>query len=211
MPKTHCALDLNESERGHIIGLKQMGTMSNRSIAKQIGCHHQTVANIYGKYLEKGNYSSDRQDCTGRPKVTTAQQDQDLVQHIRANPFSSVPQVIEHLALPCSSATAKRRLNEVGVRSYWSARKPFLAQRHADQRMAWCLQHLADDEDDWRKVLFTDESCVSSTKNGRLRVWRLKGERFTPDFITKVKRSGRFAIPVWGWMSAGGYYRAFEL
>jgi hypothetical protein len=45
---------------------------------------------------------------------------------------------------------------------------------------------------------------IQSCSNGRVRVYRPVGERFSEQYVHKIKRSGRFSVNVWGWVSSRG-------
>jgi hypothetical protein len=40
--------------------------------------------------------------------------------------------------------------------------------------------------------------------NYGVRVYRPVGERFSEQYVYKIKRSGRFSVNVWGWVSSRG-------
>jgi hypothetical protein len=48
----------------------------------------------------------------------------------------------------------------------------------------------------WENVVFSDEKTFQSYSNGRVRVYRLVGERFSEQYVYKIKRSGRFSVNV---------------
>jgi hypothetical protein len=53
--------------------------------------------------------------------------------------------------------------------------------------------------DDWKNVLWTDESSFEIGKNSRqVRVWRSEGERFNSSCLTPSFKSGRQTVMVWG-------------
>jgi hypothetical protein len=56
----------------------------------------------------------------------------------------------------------------------------------------------------WENVVFSDEKTFQSYSNGRVRVYRPVGERFSEQYVHKIKRSGRFSVNVWGWVSSRG-------
>lgn len=57
---------------------------------------------------------------------------------------------------------------------------------------------------DWGRVLFTDESSVSTFSSERVQVWRASGMRNEPEYFQKRKRSGRVSVSVWGCLSLTG-------
>lgn len=202
MPKPEACLDLGDYERGQIVGLKTAG-WTNARVAEFVGCHKDTVRNIFKTYRETGNINRRREYC-GSVRKTTCVQDQALVNHVQDHPQTSGIRATRALNLNISSQTVRRRWHQFGFNSYWAARKEPLTVGAKENRVGFCLQYLPFEEDDWLKFIFSDESCVSMMKDGRVRVWRRKGERLSPQFISYVQRSGRFSVPVWGWCSGAG-------
>lgn len=202
MPRPEACLDLGDYERGLIVGLKTAG-WSNRRSAEYVGCDEKTVRNIFTTFQETGNINRRRENCRSNP-TTTCEQDQALLTYVQDHPHTSGIRAVRALNLNVSSRTVRRRWNKFGIHSYWSARKEPLTQQAKENRVGYCLQYLPLEEDEWQKFVFSDESCVSMMKDGRVRVWRRKGERLSPEFINYVQRSGRFSVPVWGWCSGAG-------
>ena len=54
-------------------------------------------------------------------------------------------------------------------------------------------------------VIFTDECKFGLTSDGRVLVWRRRGERFVPDCL-KARSTSRISIMVWGALSAEGAF-----
>ena len=162
-----------------------------------MGCSHKTVGNIYNLWLDEGNTITRRQNC-GRKKCTTLAEDEAIVRSARANPWQSSRKILNELNLNICDKTVRRRLHDNGIDSYWAARKETLTQRHKETRVGFALQYLPYTEENWRNVVFSDESCIQIMKNGRTRIWRRKGERLDEGFLQEVQRSGRFSVPVWG-------------
>jgi hypothetical protein len=46
------------------------------------------------------------------------------------------------------------------------------------------------------RVGLSDEKTFQSYSNGRVRDYRLVGERFSEQYVHKIKRSGRFSVNV---------------
>lgn len=202
MPKPQACIDLGDYERGQIVGLKTAG-WSNRKTAEFVGCSRETVRNIFNRYEETGNANRRRENCQSDRKTTT-EQDRALVAYVEDHPHTSGIRAARALNINISSRSVRRRWNECGLNSYWAARKEPLTLQGKENRVGFCLQYLPYEEDDWRKFVFSDESCISIMKDGRVRVWRRKGERLSPQFINYVQKSGRFSVPVWGWCSGVG-------
>lgn len=104
-------------------------------------------------------------------------------------------------------STINRRLIEAGIKSNIAAVKDILTDDHRAGRLAFARRYVNQPIDFWRRVIFTDEKSWSSTSHGRVRVRRLRKERFEKKNILNIKRSGRTSVSVWGGMWSGGLTR----
>jgi hypothetical protein len=64
-------------------------------------------------------------------------------------------------------------------------------------RVAWCKDRVNWTEEDWRKVLFSDESPFQLRDNRKKRVWKLLEEEFHASHYTGTVKHD-FKINVWG-------------
>ncbi|KAG1454504.1 hypothetical protein G6F55_007572 [Rhizopus delemar] len=89
---------------------------------------------------------------------------------------------------------------------FLAAHEPRLTARHRKSRLRWAKEHLNWTEDQWRSVVWSDESrfCVEGSKRGK-RVLRKEGERYDErNIIFTVKWGGGGAM-VWGCFRRGGF------
>ena len=57
---------------------------------------------------------------------------------------------------------------------------------------------------DWTTVIFSDECTFSSTNDGPTVVYRPRGTRYDPRYVTHKRSSGHVTVCAWGWMSSHG-------
>jgi DDE superfamily endonuclease len=82
-------------------------------------------------------------------------------------------------------------------------KKPWISNENRIKRVKWCKSHLEWTEEDWRKVLFSDESSIQLRDNGKKRIWKLQEEKFhSSHYIGTVKHD--IKINVWGCFSYDG-------
>lgn len=103
---------------------------------------------------------------------------------------------------PVCSKTVARRLRAQGLR----ARRPFrgliLTPHHRQLRDRWARQHQRMTRADWADVLFTDESRFNLYHNdGRMRVYRRRGERLNDDCVFQRDHYGGGSVMVWAGVS----------
>lgn len=79
---------------------------------------------------------------------------------------------------------------------------PLLTREHRRARLRFALDHRDWLVDDWKKVLFTDETRVAlNSPDGRERVWRRPGERYSQACITPRVAFGGGSVMFWGGIS----------
>jgi hypothetical protein len=90
-------------------------------------------------------------------------------------------------------------LHEHNINSRIAAKKPFINDVNQARRLAFALEHRNLTADDWKNVLWTDESSFEIGKNSRqVRVWRNPSERFHSSCLIPSFKSGRQTVMVWG-------------
>ena len=81
--------------------------------------------------------------------------------------------------------------------------KKYQMQRHIAARLAWARRHRRWTLRDWSRINWSDEKCfVVDKKDGGLRVYRRRNERFLPPNIHQF--GPRQSIMVWAAISESG-------
>ncbi|GFW37909.1 transposable element Tcb1 transposase [Trichonephila clavipes] len=156
---------------------------------------------ICDRWMEEG-----RTDQPGRshpPQCTTSGEDMQIVRMAVTDRSVTSRTVVQHIESvthhSVSACTIRRRLQQSGL----SARRPLLGlpltQNHrrlrrqfCDERRMWAAE--------WNEVAFTDESCIClQHHDGRIRVWRHRGERMLNSCVMH-----RHTGPAPGIMVSGG-------
>lgn len=104
--------------------------------------------------------------------------------------------------------TIRRRLNEYGFSSTFQIKKAFVSEKNRQKRLQWCREHLAWSIDQWKNVLWSDESPFVLRYAGRLRVWRLANERYNVQLLKGTVKHDK-KINIWGcfsWHGVGNLY-----
>ncbi|GFV35173.1 transposable element Tcb2 transposase [Trichonephila clavipes] len=105
---------------------------------------------------------------------------------------------------PISRFTVARRLHGGGL----FARRPVqcvpLTPAHRRRRSLWCREHRNWRDNEWGRVLFTDESRFSlSSDSHRILIWRERGSRNHPSNIIESDRYGGRGVLLWGGIMLG--------
>ncbi|KAF8656611.1 hypothetical protein AX16_002478 [Volvariella volvacea WC 439] len=92
-----------------------------------------------------------------------------------------------------------------GLKAYVHCKKPLLTSAHIAKRLKWAEDHKGWSMDDWRVVVFSDESKFNLIgSDGHSWCWRRPREEFDACFtVKKVKHGGRH-IMMWGCMTSQG-------
>ncbi|XP_068246814.1 uncharacterized protein [Palaemon carinicauda] len=126
-----------------------------------------------------------------RPRVTTPQQDQQILAVSTANPMKAFVAITQEPHLPCTAQATRCRLREHSISCHVLAVKEQLEEWHCDTRLSFVLQHLPEDFEFWKNVIFSDETYFTSVKARARHIWRSIGTRYDANNIQERARSGR--------------------
>lgn len=132
---------LSAEERGRAFGMLEAGVHPT-CVARHFGCSKVTIHNLISRHQETG--SLDDRPRSGRPRVTTPQQDRYIrLQHLRDRflPASrTAAATVGTHGRPISSRTARRRLAASRILCRRPVRGPILTARIRQQRLVWAQQ-----------------------------------------------------------------------
>lgn len=191
--------------RGKVIAYYEDGK-SQRAISDIVGLSRTTVQSII-KLFKK---TSDIQRCagSGNKRKTTKREDNLIRRMSKQYPFMSAQKLSENIALDhnvvISHDTVDRRLKEAGLYAYVSRKKPFISAINIKKRLEWCIAHQSWNVDDWKRVLWCDESPFTMSYHGRVFVRRPKGKAYSKKYIKPTFKHSGGKIQVWGCFSANG-------
>lgn len=182
------------------------------SIGRQLGIGESTVRSIVAREAKNGNVVS--LPRSGRPKKTSARVDRMLLVKIKSNRRTTAAQLAQCVedatGVTVSPSLVRSRLHDAGLRGRAARKKPYLTARHRKARLAYACDCLKFSENDWKQVVFSDESTVELTGNaGRVFVWRKPGEEFAEECTVPTFKSGRESVMIWGcitWEGVGALH-----
>ncbi|GFS68478.1 transposable element Tc1 transposase [Trichonephila clavipes] len=130
---------------------------------------------------------------SGRPRGTTPADDQYIVLQARRNRWQTAGEITRHttqaIGRPISRFTVARRLHGGGLFARRPARCVPLTPAHRRRHSLWCREHRNWRDNEWGRVLLTDESRFSlSSDSHRILIWRERGSRNHPSNI--IERVG---------------------
>jgi DDE superfamily endonuclease/Transposase len=136
---------------------------------------------------------------------------------ILSGKFENAVQVTQHmntiLPQPICPQTARNALKQEGLKAVVKAKKPLLTKVHRKQRLAFAQRHLNWTVEDWKKVMWSDETKINRIgSDGKVYVWKKKGEAPTDrTTIPTVKFGGGNNLMVWGCMGWNGVGKLTEV
>ncbi|GFX82892.1 transposable element Tcb2 transposase [Trichonephila clavipes] len=145
---------------------------------------------------------------SGRPRGTTPADDRYIVLQARRNRRQTAGEIARHTTQatgrPISRFTVARRLHGGGLFARRPVRCVPLTTAHRRRRSLWCREHRNWRDNEWGRVLFTDESRFSlSSDSHRILIWRERGSRNHPSNIIERDRYGGRSVLVWGGIMLG--------
>ncbi|GFT87096.1 transposable element Tcb1 transposase [Trichonephila clavipes] len=198
--KQRLAFDqVSKFDRGRMVAYRDCG-LSFRKIGSHVGRNQATVMRICDRWMQEG--TTDRRGRSHPPQCTTSREDRQIVRMAvtdRSVTSRTVAQHIESVTHHSGSArTIRRCLQQSGL----SARRPLLGlplmQNHRRLHHQWCDERrmwVAE----WNEVVFTDESRIClQHHDGRIRVWRHRGERMLNSCVMHHHTGPAPGIMVWG-------------
>ncbi|GFW18464.1 transposable element Tcb2 transposase [Trichonephila clavipes] len=139
---------------------------------------------------------------SGRPRGTTPADDRYIVLQARRNRWQTAGEIARHMTQatgrPILRFTVARRLHGGGLFARRPVRCVPLTPAHRRRRSLWCREHRNWRDNEWGRVLFTDESRFSlSSDFHRILIWRERGSRNHPSNIIERDRYGGRGVLVW--------------
>lgn len=199
-------MDTTAEEAAQVIALLQSG-MRQCDVARQLNLSRFSIRRVYQRFQETGGYI--RRRGSGRKRCTTGRDDRFIVSTSLRNRFSNAVDLQQQLRsarrTSVSVSTIRRRLREKKIAAYRPAKGPQLSAQHRRDRLQFARDHLDWSLDQWRNVLFSDETRVTLFCNdGRRRVYRRRGERFAQACFEESVAYGGGSCMFWGGISIDG-------
>jgi transposase len=167
----------------------------------------RTIQSIVKRSTERGDYENAPR--SGRPPKLTDRALRRLslsVTHDHRQTLRDITDSINtDIPAPVCARTVHTALKtRLGISSRIAAKKPFITAAQREKRLEWARDHVNWTMEDWKTVIWTDESSVEIGKESRTcTVWRREGEHYREECLVPTFKSGRKSIMVWGCISYG--------
>ncbi|KAI2659461.1 Transposable element Tc1 transposase [Labeo rohita] len=159
--------ELSEFRRGTVIGC-HLCNKSSREISTLLNIPQSTVSCIIRTWKRLGTTTT--QPRSGRPHKLTVRGQWILRRIVRRGRQLSAESIATDLQTSCglqiSSRTVRRELHGMGFHGQAAASKPYITKCNAKRRMQWCKARHHWTLEQWRCVLWIDESLVERGGGG---------------------------------------------
>ncbi len=191
------AKEVTKERRNMILDMVDIG-VRQIDIASYYGMPKSTVSNIV-KRGRKVNEAETR----GRSKKLTPRDTRSLLKvadKLRFKPLHKITSTYNQFApVNVSINTVRRTLKANGIQNYTAASKPYLSSKNMKERITWANIHDNWNDDQWDRVVFSDESSFTVRPTSLKRhVWRKSNTKFELHNMVPTFKSGYVSLSVWG-------------
>lgn len=189
------------AERLAICKMAEAG-VDQAKIAETMDRPPRTIRRIIHNSVARGH--NEDLPRSGRPHKIDARAMRHIQLEIHKNRRQTLGDITETLNRSISGGVTKKTVanaihDNLGMSSCVARKKPNLKPGHIARRMVWAEEKLGWTMEEWKRVIFTDESSVELGKlSCQPRVWRSPSEEYLPQCLVRTFKSGRTSVMVWG-------------
>jgi hypothetical protein len=174
-----------------------------KDVAKASKWSYSVVQRVLKRWKDEN--SADRKTGSGRPRKTSPKEDQYIINQVKRNRQITLYDIAKGFpGKKICSRTVGRRINELSdLSSKWKHKAPFISEKNRIKRLKWCKERLTWTKEEWRQILWSDESPFVLRYNRATRIWRTSSEKYESWAMRgTVKHDHK--IMVWGCFSSLG-------
>ena len=190
------------TKKARIVHLKATG-LSDEQIGAIFNIHRSTVYRIHHRHAKINDFYYVKPK-PGHPRKFTTRDTRIAARMLASTEAHDVADLQRLCFLHVTAETIRRRLADCGLKSYIRRKKPFLSPEKKKKRLAWAEAHKHWTVDDWKAVIFSDESKFNLFgSDGRRYCWRKPGQQFDERYVRKEIKHGGGNYwnkgPIWAW------------
>jgi transposase len=200
---------INKNLQQSIINLLISG-LGDKQVARQLGISPSTV-NKYKKFYN----IIKKEKKGGRPKVLTETKKRLIKRKILDGTYKTAADVrisLEQEGYNISLSSIKRHLNAMGFESRIKKKKPLITKKNKAIRLKWAKEHKSWTVNDWKKVIFSDETKINIFgSDGVKYCWVKPGDPLLPHHLNLTVKHGGGSLLMWACISYKGVGCAYHI
>lgn len=186
-----------------VVALLKSG-LSSHQITSQLGLSHATISRIHHKHCPEVP-----KPTGGRPKKLSENDLRYAARLVTSGKADNAVQVTKALRTlnnqPLLAQTVRNHMKEHGLKARVKKKRPLLSIKHRKARMDYAIAHLHDIVDDYKKVIWSDETKINRLgSDGRQYVWVDPRMGFTEREVIGTQKFGGGSLMFWGCMTWEG-------
>ena len=195
--------------RSRVIGYSRAPTnYSIRKISQVLFIPKSTVHEIIKRGAEREWTNLDpttNYPRSGRPTRYPEEIQALILECVDIDSFLTLQEIVSLLAtdynFKATRTGVENALHDAELFSFVARKKPFVTETQKIKRLEWCLERQNWTLEQWRRMIWTDESSFEFGSGGRQRrVWRKKGktEAYKSKYLQPTFKSRRTSVQIWG-------------
>src|SRR6266850_317289 len=102
------------------------------------------------------------------------------------------------ISQPLSAQTVRNHLKKMGMKAVVKQKGPFLSRKHQQARMDFALAHQYWTLDDWKRVIWSDETKINRLgSDGRKWAWKKSRESLSGGLVEGTLKYGGGSLMIW--------------
>lgn len=176
---------------------------SSRAIASALNVSKTSVLRA------RNELALETPEKTGAPRRFSEREEREVINLFRRKEAKTAVQaakiISERLNKKVCAQTVRRCLQKHNFAARKKIKKPSISEKNRRQRLAWAEKHRHWTEDDWKRVIWSDESKINRcTSDGLAYVWTENTPGLKNSQIVPTLKFGGGSIMVWGCMTWAG-------
>ncbi|GFX26441.1 transposable element Tcb1 transposase [Trichonephila clavipes] len=190
---------------GRIIGRLEFGR-TQLEVSEELGVAQNVISRLWQRFQDDGNVS--RCYSTGRPRVTTPNEDRYLVVTAKRKGRNTESDLSRQLSSATGTTVSRqavyRRLEHIGLYVRRPVRCVQLTATHCRLQLTWSREHKLRTPQHWFRVMFSDEYRFSlQSDSRRTLIWTTPVTRYHQENTIERHHYGGAGWLVWGGIILG--------
>ena len=170
--------------------------LSIRAVAKRWNLARSSITHIRDTATDRTAKSSGRPPLLSHNLLQRIERYVDLNWHTRTK---SWPDLMREFNLTCSYRTFQSAMHKHGLGRYIAGKTPLRTRTQRNNRHLWGARHRFNSNEDWERILWTDECTFELDIRVPQRVTRRRGTRNDPmNTLWQVRRKSPGRLNIWG-------------